>query len=79
MGFACDQDRGGAIRAAGRCDIFRGTGDEAGKMAGHTFAEGRLYYIFLKPENLAQGQAGDMAASPAAKQPVMESPAGDGQ
>jgi len=50
MGFACDQDRGGAIRAAGRCDLFRGTGEEAGRLAGHTFSEGKLYYIFLKPE-----------------------------
>ncbi|MEE8171152.1 MAG: MltA domain-containing protein [Phycisphaerae bacterium] len=50
MGFTCDQDRGAAIRAAGRCDIFRGTGDDAGKLAGHTYSEGRLYYIFLKPE-----------------------------
>jgi membrane-bound lytic murein transglycosylase A len=50
VGFACDQDRGAAIRAAGRCDLFRGTGDEAGGLAGHTYTEGRLYYLFLKPE-----------------------------
>lgn len=47
-GFALDQDTGGAIRAAGRCDIYLGIGDEAGKLAGQTYQEGRLYYLFLK-------------------------------
>ena len=48
-GFACDQDRGNGIRAAGRCDIYVGVGDEAGQLAGRTMQEGKLYYIFLKP------------------------------
>jgi membrane-bound lytic murein transglycosylase A len=48
-GFALDQDTGGAIRAAGRCDIYLGQGEEAGKLAGQTYQEGRLYYLFLKP------------------------------
>ncbi len=48
-GFAMDQDTGGAIRAAGRCDVFMGTGPEVGEMAGRTFSEGQLYYIFVKP------------------------------
>ncbi len=48
-GFALDQDTGGAIRAAGRCDIYLGTGDQAGKLAGQTYQEGKLYYLFLKP------------------------------
>jgi membrane-bound lytic murein transglycosylase A len=48
-GFALDQDTGGAIRAAGRCDLYLGVGDEAGKLAGQTYQEGRLYYLFLKP------------------------------
>jgi membrane-bound lytic murein transglycosylase A len=48
-GFALDQDTGGAIRAAGRCDIYLGVGDEAGKLAGQVYQEGRLYYLFLKP------------------------------
>lgn len=47
-GFALDQDTGGAIRAAGRCDVYMGDGDEAGKLAGQTYQEGRLYYLFLK-------------------------------
>jgi membrane-bound lytic murein transglycosylase A len=48
-GFTLDQDTGGAIRAAGRCDIFMGTGDQAGELAGRTFDVGRLYYLFVKP------------------------------
>jgi membrane-bound lytic murein transglycosylase A len=48
-GFALDQDTGGAIRAAGRCDIYLGIGNEAGKLAGQTYQEGKLYYLFLKP------------------------------
>ena len=50
-GFALDQDTGGAIRAPGRCDIYLGIGDEAGKLAGQTKQEGRLYYLFLKAGN----------------------------
>jgi membrane-bound lytic murein transglycosylase A len=46
--FTLDQDRGAAIRAAGRCDIYLGVGDEAGKIAGYTMNEGALYYLFLK-------------------------------
>ncbi len=48
-GFALDQDTGGAIRAAGRCDVYIGQGETAGKLAGQTYQEGRLYYLFLKP------------------------------
>jgi membrane-bound lytic murein transglycosylase A len=47
-GFAFDQDTGGAIRAAGRCDVYMGSGDKAGKLAGRTYREGRLYYLFVK-------------------------------
>jgi membrane-bound lytic murein transglycosylase A len=43
-----DQDRGGAIRAAGRADIFIGTGPEAERIAGFTQEEGRLFYFFAK-------------------------------
>ncbi len=46
--FALDQDRGGAIRSAGRCDIFLGTGPPAERLAGYMQREGRLYYIFSK-------------------------------
>lgn len=47
-GFALDQDTGGAIRAPGRCDVYMGVGDEAGRMAGQVYEEGTLYYLFLK-------------------------------
>lgn len=43
-----DQDTGGAIRAAGRADIYMGIGEEASTLAGRQFSEGRLYYFFLK-------------------------------
>ena len=46
--FVLNQDTGGAIRAAGRCDIYIGQGDKAGKIAGSTYQEGKLYYLFLK-------------------------------
>ena len=47
-GWALDQDAGGAIRAPGRCDVYMGIGDMAGKLAGQTYQEGKLYYLFLK-------------------------------
>lgn len=48
-GFTLDQDTGGAIRAAGRCDVFFGIGPAAEGLAGRTGAEGELYYIAVKP------------------------------
>ena len=60
-----DQDTGGAIRAAGRCDFFLGTGPEVGELAGRTFSEGQLYYVFVK-----QGSDGGSAMLDA---PVAES------
>ena len=51
VGFALDQDTGGAIRAAGRCDVYMGVGDRAGELAGGTYREGRLYYLFIKPDS----------------------------
>jgi membrane-bound lytic murein transglycosylase A len=67
-GFALDQDTGGAIRAAGRCDVYMGQGDVAGKLAGQTYQEGRLYYFFLKPTRRS-GLAGSLVWSrPSARQ-----------
>ncbi|MDP6541849.1 MAG: MltA domain-containing protein [Phycisphaerales bacterium] len=51
--FMVDQDTGGAIRAPGRADLFMGVGPTAGIKAGSQYAEGNLYYIFLKPESIA--------------------------
>ncbi len=51
--FMLDQDTGGAIRSAGRADIYYGIGREAEALAGGQYAEGRLYYLFLKPERVS--------------------------
>lgn len=51
-GFMMDQDTGGAIRAAGRCDIYMGIGAEAQRVAGHQMNEGELYYIAIRPEQV---------------------------
>ena len=55
-GFLLDQDTGGAIRAAGRADIYMGTGPVAQTQAGYEFSKGRLYYLFLKPNLQPMGQ-----------------------
>lgn len=52
QGFVCDQDAGGAIRAPGRCDVYMGIGEDAGRDAGRTLAEGRLYYLIAKDDEL---------------------------
>jgi membrane-bound lytic murein transglycosylase A len=54
--FALDQDAGGAIRSAGRADLFIGTGPEAERVAGHVGSEGKLYYLFLKEEPAASAR-----------------------
>lgn len=46
--FVLDQDTGGAIRGAGRVDLFMGTGAAAGNRAGLINDTGRLYYLLLK-------------------------------
>jgi membrane-bound lytic murein transglycosylase A len=47
--FVLDQDTGGAIRGAGRVDLFVGTGAAAGDQAGLINHDGQLYYLLLKP------------------------------
>ena len=47
-----DQDTGGAIRTAGRADIYLGIGHEAEARAGRLRSEGQMYYLFLKPERV---------------------------
>ena len=46
--FLFDQDTGGAIRTAGRADVYLGIGPEAEGEAGYIKDEGQLYYLFLK-------------------------------
>ncbi|MBX3354541.1 MAG: MltA domain-containing protein [Phycisphaeraceae bacterium] len=48
--FMLDQDTGGAIKAPGRGDIYMGQGKAAEIIAGGQYAEGTMYYFFLKPE-----------------------------
>lgn len=48
--FMMDQDTGGAIRAAGRADIYMGVGAAAEILAGNQYADGTFYYFVLKPE-----------------------------
>lgn len=45
--FMLDQDTGGAIRTAGRADIYVGVGEAAEAASGSMKAEGQLYYLFL--------------------------------
>ena len=46
--FVLDQDTGGAIKGAGRVDLFVGTGVEAGEVAGLINNPGQLYYLLIK-------------------------------
>jgi membrane-bound lytic murein transglycosylase A len=52
--FMLDQDTGGAIKAPGRADIYMGQGPTAEILAGGQYAEGRLYYFFVKPDLVSQ-------------------------
>jgi membrane-bound lytic murein transglycosylase A len=65
QGFVLDQDAGGGIKAAGRADIYMGFGDDAGKRAGEEFAQGRMYYVFLKPEYVSSVMGASATARPA--------------
>ena len=49
-GFMMDQDTGGAIRAAGRTDIYMGIGPAAEARSGQQLNPGALYYVAVKPE-----------------------------
>ena len=47
--FVLNQDTGGAIKGAGRADIFWGSGPYAETAAGHMKHEGELYILIKKP------------------------------
>ena len=47
--FVMNQDTGGAIKGAGRADIFWGNGQYAEIAAGHMKHEGELYILIKKP------------------------------
>lgn len=46
--FMMDQDTGGAIRAPGRADLYMGIGPSAEILAGGQYAEGQMYYFFVR-------------------------------
>jgi membrane-bound lytic murein transglycosylase A len=46
--FVMNQDTGGAIKGAGRVDLFWGQGQEAELAAGHMQQEGELYFLIRK-------------------------------
>ena len=43
--FVLAQDTGGAIKGPGRLDLFFGSGDQAGELAGRMKHQGRLYFF----------------------------------
>jgi peptidoglycan lytic transglycosylase A len=47
--FVLNQDSGGAIKGAGRADIFWGSGPYAELAAGHLKHDGELYILIKKP------------------------------
>jgi membrane-bound lytic murein transglycosylase A len=49
--FFLNQDTGGAIKGAGRADIFWGSGEYAELAAGHLKHDGELYFLVLKPDS----------------------------
>lgn len=47
--FVLNQDTGGAIRGPGRLDLFFGSGDQAGELAGRMKYVGELYFLAPRP------------------------------
>ena len=72
VNFMLDQDTGGAIRAAGRADLYMGSGPAAELLAGGQYANGKLFYFFLKPEFVSQYPLPEVAkvAPPIAPRPT---------
>jgi membrane-bound lytic murein transglycosylase A len=50
--FMLDQDTGGAIRTAGRADLYLGVGPDAEARAGRVMTEGQMYYLFLDEDRM---------------------------
>jgi len=48
QGFVCNQDSGAAIKGPHRLDLYCGTGDIAGNLAGSLKTSGSLYLLLLK-------------------------------
>ena len=50
--FVLNQDTGGAIRGFQRADLYFGTGDKSGALAGYMNRPGRIFFLMLKPDQL---------------------------
>jgi len=50
--FVLNQDTGGAIRGPQRADIYFGTGDAAGGLAGYMNHPGKMFFLALKDQNV---------------------------
>jgi membrane-bound lytic murein transglycosylase A len=59
--FVVSQDVGGAIKGAGRVDLFCGSGDEAEMLAGSLAEQGELFFLLKKRP---KGAAPEVAARP---------------
>ena len=46
--FVLNQDTGGAIRGLQRADIYFGSGDQAGGLAGYMNSPGKIFFLLLK-------------------------------
>ncbi|HSK28608.1 MAG TPA: 3D domain-containing protein, partial [Candidatus Limnocylindria bacterium] len=46
--FVLNQDTGGAIRGPRRADLYYGTGNEAGALAGYMNRPGKMFFLVLK-------------------------------
>jgi membrane-bound lytic murein transglycosylase A len=46
--FVLNQDTGGAIRGLRRVDIYFGSGDRAGGLAGYMNRQGRMFFLIRK-------------------------------
>jgi membrane-bound lytic murein transglycosylase A len=57
--WVLNQDTGGAIRGLQRADIYFGSGDQAGALAGYMNRPGRLYFLLLKQES-EKNREGDL-------------------
>ncbi|MGA1225335.1 MAG: MltA domain-containing protein [Phycisphaerales bacterium] len=68
--FMFDQDTGGAIRSAGRADLYMGNGAAAELLAGGQVANGKMFYFFLKPELVPQYPLPEARKAQAAKPAV---------
>src|SRR5262245_39481729 len=61
--FVLNQDTGGAIRGPQRGDIYFGSGDDAGALAGYMNRPGKMFFLVLKDQGLKQPDVGSEKSS----------------